>query len=69
MSENKLKQIHVKVTFEWDDQPRDEDYPKGTTDDDVIRIEKNSFDNDIFLYIEYCPNDPVIEITTINEKE
>jgi hypothetical protein len=69
MSENKLKPIHIKVTFEWDYYPEKVNYPRGTTDNDVLKIEEFCFNNDAIMYIDACPNDPVIEITTVNEKE
>lgn len=74
MKKNKKIRLKAKIVFEWEYEADPELYnPKGLsaeeiTVDDMIRIDRNSFENDPFLFIDCCKNLPTLELVEVKSE-
>lgn len=69
----KTIKLKAKVIFEWEYKADPEDYiiggkaPKDITVADMIDIDKISADDDLYLFLDGCIEEPSIEIEEVKE--
>lgn len=61
-----MAKLKAKITFEWEYNANPKHYgEESITIEDMIRMDKVSADDDIFLFLESCKEEPTIEITEV----
>jgi len=73
MKKNKKPKLKARVVFEWEYEADPELYnplsSEEVTINDMIKIDRNSFDDDPWLFIDCCKNSPTLELVEVKSED